>query len=451
MKFAITIVCWVTFAISILSGADKPDYVIVDTGQNQCYNNSGKISFPKPGQSFFGQDAEYLGIQPSYKDNHDGTITDINTGLMWTKVVDSQKQSLKEATITAQTVRTGGYSDWRVPNIKELYSLIDFRGKTGKQSPHSMYRVPYDAIPYINTDYFDFKYGDTESGERFIDAQWLSSTKYVSTTMNGAETLFGVNFADGRIKGYGYKHPNGRGPGKEKKFYVRYVRGNNKYGINNFQDNQNGTITDLATGLTWMKSDSGRAMSWQVALNYAEKLKLAGHSDWRLPNAKELQSIVDYTRSPDTTRSPSINPIFKTSSIKNEAGQIDYPYFWTSTTHKDGRTDGSQAVYIAFGRALGKMHGNIIDVHGAGAQRSDPKTGRKTFRGPQGDALRINNYVRCVRGGKANLILHPPVTILGKYPYNQKRSVNNFDSNSNQPPIRHDKHGPHPPFPGPPF
>jgi hypothetical protein len=42
-----------------------------------------------------------------------------------------------------------------------------------------------------------------------------------------------------------------------------------------------------------------------------------------------------------------------------------------------------------------------MDVHGAGAQRSDPKTGDASDypqgHGPQGDVIRINNYVRCVR------------------------------------------------------
>ena len=45
----------------------------------------------------------------------------------------------------------------------------------------------------------------------------------------------------------------------------------------------------------------------------------------------------------------------------------------------------------------------LLDVHGAGAQRSDPKAGNPDDypygRGPQGDVVRINNYVRCVRSG----------------------------------------------------
>jgi len=46
-----------------------------------------------------------------------------------------------------------------------------------------------------------------------------------------------------------------------------------------------------------------------------------------------------------------------------------------------------------------------MDVHGAGSQRSDPKSGDPSRfpygRGPQGDVIRIYNFVRCVRGGTA--------------------------------------------------
>ena len=380
------------FRGELAQGGNKHSCVIVDTNQNRCYNNSRVITCPQPGEAFCGQDAEYVGNAPSYKDNGDGTVSDLNTGLMWSKAVDDNKVSLIEAEKIARKMTLGGYSDWRVPNIKELYSLIDFRGYTGF-SGRRMSSVPSNAIAFINTDYFDFEYGQVDLRERYIDAQWLSSTKYVSTTMHGDKTLFGVNFADGRIKGYGYRRPRSS---REKKFYARYVRGN-AYGANDFIDNKDGTITDRATGLMWMKADSSKAMNWQEALKYAQDLEYGGYDDWRLPNAKELQYIVDYSRSPDTTGSPAIDSIFQTTSIENEAGQKDYPYFWSSTTHLDGPSPGSNAAYVAFGRALGKMHGEVMDVHGAGAQRSDPKTGSPTSRGPQGDMIRVDNYVRCVR------------------------------------------------------
>ena len=389
---------------------------IVDTGQVICYDNSREIPYPKPGQPFYGQDAQYEGNVPSYRDNGDGTVTDLNTSLMWSKAVDKKKVSLIEAKKIAKKMTLGEYTDWRVPNIKELYSLVDFRGNTGFSQEGFHSGAPENAVPFINTDYFDFEYGDVKAGERYIDAQWLSSTKYVSTTMHGSETLFGVNFADGRIKGYGYQIP---GSSREKKFFVRYVRAG-PYGENNFVDNGNGTITDQATGLMWMQKDSGKAMSWEQALEFAENLLYAGYDDWRLPNAKELEYIVDYSRSPDTTGSPAIDPIFQTTSIVNEAGEKDYPYFWTPTTHLDGPNPGANAVYVAFGRALGKMRGRIMDVHGAGAQRSDPKTGRPTSRGPQGDIIRVNNYIRCVRGDSVKIRISKPLEDKNKYPYNVK-------------------------------
>ncbi len=371
--------------------------VVVDTGQNRCYSNYTENRCTAMGQPFYGQDAQYNGAQPAYRDNGDGTVTDLNTGLMWSKGLDSRKLTPEEATSVASGMTLAGHSDWRVPTIKELYSLIDFRGYTGFNGARQFSEVPKNAVPFINTDYFDFAYGDVARGERYIDAQWLSSTRYVSTTMGDMDTVFGVNFADGRIKGYGYKR---RGTSHAiKTFYVRYVRGQ-AYGKNNFVDNGNDTVSDRSSGMMWTKKDSGKTLKWVSALGYCEALKTGGHDDWRLPNIKELQYIVDYGRSPDTTKSAAINPVFETSLITNEANQVDYPHFWSSTTHLDGPNPGSDAAYIAFGRAMGQMNGKVMDVHGAGAQRSDPKSGSAEIgRGPQGDARRVENFARCVRGG----------------------------------------------------
>jgi hypothetical protein len=313
-------------------------------------------------------------------------VTDLNTGLMWQQDPGA-KVTFDEALAAARECTLAGYSDWRVPTIKELFSLIRFDGVTTMTAAQS--------IPYIDTDYFVFRYGDV-TGERHIDAQWISCTEYTSTTMGGSHTVFGVNYADGRIKGY-----PGRVAGRaQKKFYCAFVRGATGYGVNDFVANGDGTVTDHATGLMWQQRDSGRGMDWEDALAYAEELTLAGHSDWRLPNAKELQSIVDYTRSPDATGSAAIDPVFACTPIRNEAGQPDFGWYWTGTTHVDGPHNWG-ACYVAFGRAMGYMRGRWMDVHGAGAQRSDPKTGDPsdypTGFGPQGDARRIYNMVRCVR------------------------------------------------------
>jgi hypothetical protein len=363
-------------------------YPIVDTGQKTFYSDEKKIRKPDGGDDFYGQDAHYIINNPSYTDNNDGTITDNVTGLVWQKVM-GEKMSFEEAVKQFKDFKLAEYDDWRIPTIKELYSLIKFTGKVEGQ------RI---IDPFIDTEYFDQPHGNTHLGERQIDAQTWSSTEYVGRTMRNDETIFGVNFVDGRIKGYPKYNPR---TGEPNKMYFRFVRGNTAYGKNSFVDNRDGTITDSATGLMWQQPDSKKGMNWEDALKYAESLELAGHDDWRLPNAKELQSIVDYTHSVQTTGSAAINPIFETTEIKDPEGNRQFPYFWTSTTHLDGRNPYDSAVYVAFGEAQGKMHGRLMDVHGAGAQRSDPKTGNEVdypqYFGPQGDVRYVFNYVRCVR------------------------------------------------------
>lgn len=428
-------VCTGLAPLSAWADASGRSYTIVGTHQQDCYDEQGRTGCAPVGQPLSGQDAQHPGPAPLYRDNGDGTISDLNTGLMWSK--GFQRSPWNEAPERAQASRLAGYQDWRVPTIKELYSLILFDGRTGSFSG-APDQVPADAKPYLDRTAFEFEY---PTGGRFIDAQYISSTAYRGITMGRDRSFFGVNFADGRIKAY----PQGGGPVSRQGYYLRLVRGNPAYGQNQFRDNHNGTISDRATGLMWEQADHPE-QGWAEALVTCSGLKLAGTSDWRLPNAKELQSLVDYQRSPSSTQSAALSPLFAIHEIRDEAGRRNWPFFWSSTSHLDGRQPGSYAVYIAFGEALGKpsmpgagggsrppgggdrrplpgpggppprggpppghppvdsrMEGGdsvILDVHGAGAQRSSPKASSRqaaVFEGPQGDVLRVRNAVRCVR------------------------------------------------------
>jgi len=400
-QFSILFLCFI-INFNINSQYRNQEYPVIDTGQAVTYDTLQVIPFPQPGDPFYGQDAQYDGVQFSFENNNDGIVTDLNTGLSWQQFLFDEKITYDDAVAAADSFSLNGYNDWRLPGIKEIYSLIDFRGVTGISANES--------TPFIDTNYFQFRYGEETSGERFIDAQYVSSTEYVGTTMNGDFTVFGVNFADGRIKGYGTTMPGG----SEKLFEVRFVRGNPGYGTNEFIDNGNETITDNSTELMWSKDDGGVGLNWEEALSYVYQKNqegYLGYNDWRLPNAKELQSIIDYTRSPQTTNSAAINFLFNVTPIIDEGGGTNYPFYWANTTHADGPPDHqfTKAVYVCFGEALGFMEqppgsGNyvLLDVHGAGAQRSDPKNGDPNNYpygfGPQGDVIRIYNYVRLVRG-----------------------------------------------------
>jgi len=372
-------------------------YPVVDTAQVRLADDLGPTVAPLAGEAFYGQDVQYTGLTPQLQREADGTVTDHRTGLMWSADAGATKLTHAEAVAGAAGYRLGGYADWRLPTIKELYSLMDFRGldPSGYQGTSTA-----GLRPYLDPDVFTFRYGDTSTGDRLIDAQYATSSIYVDRVMNNRRAMFGVNFADGRIKGYPV---DAIGGGTAKGYFVLYVRGNPEYGSNRFVDLGNGIIHDAATGLMWQQGDTGVGVDWEEALGYCESLTLGGYADWRLPNAKELQSIVDYSRSPATSGSAAIDPLFHCTPITNEAGQADFGCYWSSTTHETWNGRSTWAVYVVFGRAMGYFNGVWQDVHGAGAQRSDPKSGSPDEylfgHGPQGDAVRIYNFVRAVRGG----------------------------------------------------
>jgi len=388
-------------SVIALADAGRHPYEVVDTGQTAFYDDRAEIPEPEAGQPYFGQDAQLERHPPRYSDPGDGTVVDEVTGLVWQK--SFLVLTYEEAVQAAERFELAGFDDWRLPSIKELYSLARFDGVDA--SSRSMDGVPQGAKPFLDP-VFDVEYGS--NGPRPIDVQLLSSTLYRGTTMGGAATVFGFNVADGRIKGYPIDDPRSR---SGKQFTVRFVRGNPSYGANDFHDTGSGTVRDLATGLEWSTADSGSALSWRDALTWVAGKNAEnhlGHDDWRLPNAKELQSLVDYDRSPQSTGTAAISPLFEVTTIEDEAGRDAFPCTWSSTTHVTAR-DGSDAVYLCFGEALGWFpvpgprggSPRLLDVHGAGAQRSDPKSGDPDDfprgRGPQGDVVRILHLVRLVR------------------------------------------------------
>lgn len=151
----------------------------------------------------------------------------------------------------------GEYADWRLPTLKELCSLMNFNGTDPSGSDTQA------MTPFIDTDYFDFAYGDTNAGERIIDAQFWSANTYSGYVFENQAATFGLNLADGGIKGYPADGPI------EKMNYVYFMRGNTGYGVNHYIDNGDGTVTDRATGLMWTQDDSAVGMNWEQARKHS--------------------------------------------------------------------------------------------------------------------------------------------------------------------------------------
>ncbi|WP_376877871.1 DUF1566 domain-containing protein [Albirhodobacter sp. R86504] len=373
-------------------------YPLVDTMQDRCFDLMGDvINCPAAGHALYGQDAQDIRTPADYTDNGDSTVTDNVTGLLWQKTPTSDRLQYADALAACETLDLGGRTDWRMPSIKELYSLADFRGELLRPEEG-------EPRPYLGTEAFDFAYPD---GPMIFAGQYWSSTLHVKgPVINGRnQGAFGFNFADGHIKSYGtgldfytgapsatsgLPTGDGKAPGN----FLRCVAGDaGVYGVNEFTDNGDGTVTDTATGLMWQQSDDGTRREWADAMAYCEALDLGGHGDWHLPDSKALQSIVDY----DRTSIPAIDPIFGTTQ---DSETLD---FWTSTTFGDIK---SHANVIVFGRALSKSgdQTEYTDWHGAGAQRSSIKTltgqaltEEDTCSINACDIDRPDNLVRCVR------------------------------------------------------
>ena len=341
------------------------------TGQTTCYDVAGaEITCPEAGEALYGQDASFTaGAAMSFTDNGDETVTDRNTGLTWQKSPPSDTYTWQEGADYVEALELADQNDWRLPSPKELFSIASFAS----------------GWPYLDTEYFEL------AGEVTKDEQFWTSQKYVGTTVEGGENAaFGVNAVTGHIKAYAAE---AKGPAGGKR--VRAVRGE-IHGENSLTDNGDGTITDAATALMWAQDDEGLQVNWEDALAHAGSASVGGYNDWRVPNVKELQSIVDYSRSPSATdasaQGPAIDALFTSTPMTNEAGDSDYGYYWTGTSANF--TSGEPyyyAWYVAFGRAV---NGEGVDFHGAGAVRFDTKTED----GPDGEGgERYTNFVRLVR------------------------------------------------------
>ncbi len=329
-------------------------FPIVDTNQGLCYNNSELIDCPAEGEAFYGQDAQYTGNAPSYTDNGDGTVTDNVTGLVWAQDLSTTTMDWDEASTYCDSVTTGDISDWRLPSVKELWSIRDFS----------------QGWPWVDTDYFYLVGDGSDMGRHH---SWTSNAYLVESEYQNEQVVgdphWIVNDWTGHIKAMSGRR------------FVRCV-GGDEYGINDFVDSGDGTVTDKATGLMWAQDDSGEAIDWETALAYADDATIAGYDDWRLPNVKELQSIADYSGvfpAMDTSvfdLTELTNVVYDPDTVDEIDTQVTYPTYWSSTSNPiagdDDATEGGNT-YAWLLAAGYNPDTSGWDLHGAGSVVFDTK------------------------------------------------------------------------------
>jgi hypothetical protein len=258
------------------------DFFFVD-GVLQHLPDTGQTS---DNTSTFGEDSDYTLNVPDLTDMSNGVIKDNVTGLYWQKD-DGGEMTWENAKIYAANLLLGGFNDWRLPTSHEVFNILN-----------------HGLFPAIDTQYFPL------NGAEY----WWSSNQSVTDTTKIWVANSGGGMGD---------HPRNEtiSAGGNKSFHIRCVRGD--IAVSLFKENEDGTVTDMRTGLMWSQSAPATA-TWETALSNCETSTTAGYSDWRLPNITELRSI-----SNDHLNNSSLDPMFFPSAVAQK--------YWSSTTEHDAQ------------------------------------------------------------------------------------------------------------------
>ncbi len=273
-----------------------------------------------------------------FNNNSDGTLTDALTGLMWQQTPSTATRTWENTLTYVDTVATAGHTDWRLPNVNELSSLLNAN--------------TYDSESWLE-------------GFGFINIQedyYWSSTTFAPDN----DYAWGVDFGPGSmgtgciqdLRKTGEPRPIIGGLILFRAWCVRssgggvvalaqtgqttsYTPGDDsdlQYGVDwpaiRFVNNGNGTITDALTGLMWEQSPIGSIVTWNTAVAGAANCSKAGYTDWRLPNRSELRSLCNYgqTNSVNWLNGKDFNSIYSF-------------YYWTSTPYPAG-TDHAWIIFM---------------------------------------------------------------------------------------------------------
>jgi hypothetical protein len=217
-----------------------------------------------------------------YSDNGDGSVTNPSTGLTWMRCSMGQTwtgstcngvastYTWDQANALTGTVNFAGKSDWRLPNIRELISIVD----------RSRYAPAIDRTVFLNTTSSEL---------------WSATARAYSST---DAWYVGVDTGYSTVGTKGFT------------FQAHLVRGGQSSALLNlarptsdYVDHGDGTVTHTPTGLMWKQCPEGPSACLGLPNNYytwaeanaSASNSFAGYSDWRLPTEEELLTLVDYT------------------------------------------------------------------------------------------------------------------------------------------------------------
>ncbi len=317
---------------------------ILHTGQLGCYGQDGE-DVPCPGSGQDGESARGLAWPAPRFAVGDGVVRDLLTGLAWSRNANINEfpvtwQEALDAVGELNAQRYCGHHDWRLPNRRELRSLMSY----GTRKPALPTGHPFDNV--------------------FSGWYWTSTTAAINPAYAWYVHMEGARMFYGRKDQYYLFWPV-RGKSRvlaatgQKRCFDQQgreveCRGSGQDGFHQTGEawpdprfSADGLLArDNLTGLVWLRRGdiTDAPVSWQEALDLVTRLNreaFAGRSDWRLPCVNELESLVDSSR-----HSPALPLNHPFTGLRN--------VYWSSTT-SFFETDWAWALYLDKG-AIGVGH-----------------------------------------------------------------------------------------------
>ncbi len=286
-----------------------------------------------------------------FKDNGDGTVTDETTGLMWQKDTN-KRMGPRDAEEYIASMDLAGYSDWRLPNIKELNTILNLDESKDDwffdpfPVPENEKMLHYAACDLFERHYawvtnFTFGYDGYYGGRT---APLLSrAVRYAETPKPDAPKADAPK-ADADTSTFVITHT-----GQERAFDLkgREVDKNRIWGLDaqriwdkpSFELIEGGkAVKDDVNGLIWDNDNDDKVFTWKDAKEYIAGLNDAsylGRNDWRLPGREEIRTLVKYDDS---------QPATYTEYFKNTGNT----YYWTAYTDK-ANNENAWGIYMGYG------------------------------------------------------------------------------------------------------
>jgi len=288
-----------------------------------------------------------------FTDNGDGSVTDIVTGLVWTKDAGCLPAAAWAAAITEVSALASGScglidnskaGDWRLPNLNELESLVDVSAAHPALTPGNPFPHVSNGSYWSSTSYFGGQKGSPLAWAiRMDDGRYINDPNGILNAKTATNNVWAVR----GLGSGGAVHLAATGYYDEPGQVVKGDDGDIQAGLGlvypRFIDNGDGTLTDTMTGLLWMKAADCIDATWASAVAAVQSLGngICGLTDgskpgdWRMPNRNEMQSLqdrmvnneADFMNASYVWKSDAAfyrGPIFS-----NFHG---YEYYWTSST-----------------------------------------------------------------------------------------------------------------------